>query len=210
MKLVTSGSGDDSAHTGAAASLKAKHMTAGEGEFLGLSHAEALIRNADLALYRAKDAGRGVYHAYEPELHVQAEERRVLEMALRQALEKNEMHLHYQPVVDAGTEEAGADSGNAAWGSKEGAVWQLDPVTGQATRIAEINRNGGLPAGVTDTNTSIGGWETSGIIDVSDLYGHVAGTDFFVSVQAHGTTGGTITSQNLVEGGSIEHLIRGL
>nr|WP_208403935.1 EAL domain-containing protein [Sphingomonas insulae] len=65
--------------------------------------AEMLIRSADLALYRAKDAGRGVYHAYEPELHVQAEERRVLEMALRQALEKGEMHLHYQPVVDAGS-----------------------------------------------------------------------------------------------------------
>lgn len=65
--------------------------------------AEMLIRSADLALYRAKDAGRGVYHAYEPELHAQAEERRVLEMALRQALEKGEMHLHYQPVVDAGT-----------------------------------------------------------------------------------------------------------
>ncbi|WP_443026783.1 putative bifunctional diguanylate cyclase/phosphodiesterase [Sphingomonas sp. CV7422] len=65
--------------------------------------AEMLIRSADLALYRAKDAGRGVYHAYEPELHVQAEERRVLEMALRQALDKGEMHLHYQPVVDAAT-----------------------------------------------------------------------------------------------------------
>ena len=65
--------------------------------------AEMLIRSADLALYRAKDAGRGVYHAYEPELHVQAEERRVLEMALRQALERGEMHLHYQPVVDAAT-----------------------------------------------------------------------------------------------------------
>ena len=65
--------------------------------------AEMLIRSADLALYRAKDAGRGVYHAYEPELHVQAEERRVLEMALRQALEKGEMYLNYQPVVDAGT-----------------------------------------------------------------------------------------------------------
>ena len=35
---------DDSAHAGAAAALKAKHMTAGEGEFLGLSHAEALAR----------------------------------------------------------------------------------------------------------------------------------------------------------------------
>ena len=65
--------------------------------------AEMLIRSADLALYRAKDAGRGVYHAYEPALHVQAEERRVLEMELRKALENGEMHLNYQPVVDAAT-----------------------------------------------------------------------------------------------------------
>ncbi|MEG3165002.1 EAL domain-containing protein [Sphingomonas sp. PB2P19] len=65
--------------------------------------AEMLIRSADLALYRAKDAGRGVFRTYEPELHVQAEERRVLEMALRSAVEKGEMHLMYQPVVDAGS-----------------------------------------------------------------------------------------------------------
>ena len=65
--------------------------------------AEMLIRSADLALYRAKDAGRGVYRVYEPQLHVEAEERRVLEIALRQALEKNEMHLAYQPVVDSDT-----------------------------------------------------------------------------------------------------------
>ena len=65
--------------------------------------AEMLIRSADLALYRAKDGGRGVWVAYEPALHVQAEERRTLELALRTALEKGEMHLHYQPVVDAGT-----------------------------------------------------------------------------------------------------------
>ena len=65
--------------------------------------AEMLIRSADLALYRAKDAGRGVFQSYEPALHVQAEERRVLEIALRGALENGEMHLHYQPVVDAET-----------------------------------------------------------------------------------------------------------
>ncbi|HEX4693119.1 putative bifunctional diguanylate cyclase/phosphodiesterase [Sphingomonas sp.] len=65
--------------------------------------AEMLVRSADLALYRSKDAGGGVFHAYEPQLHVKAEERRVLEMALRQALEKGEMHLEYQPVVAAGT-----------------------------------------------------------------------------------------------------------
>ncbi|MBX3592943.1 MAG: EAL domain-containing protein [Sphingomonas sp.] len=65
--------------------------------------AEMLIRSADLALYRSKDAGGGVYHAYEPQLHVEAEERRVLEMALRAALENDEFHLLYQPVVQAGT-----------------------------------------------------------------------------------------------------------
>ena len=65
--------------------------------------AEMLIRSADLALYRSKDAGGGVFHAYEPRLHVQAEERRVLEVALRTALERGEMHLHYQPVVDTGS-----------------------------------------------------------------------------------------------------------
>ena len=60
-----------------------------------------LIRSADLALYRSKDAGGCTYHAYEPQLHVHAEERRVLEIALRQALAKGELHLHYQPVVSA-------------------------------------------------------------------------------------------------------------
>jgi diguanylate cyclase (GGDEF)-like protein/PAS domain S-box-containing protein len=65
--------------------------------------AETLIRSADLALYRSKDAGGGTFHTYEPQLHVAAEERRVLEMALRQALANGEMHLNYQPVVSAGT-----------------------------------------------------------------------------------------------------------
>lgn len=63
--------------------------------------AETLIRSADLALYRSKDKGGGVFHAYEPQLHVAAEERRVLEIALRAAVEQGQMHLAYQPVVNA-------------------------------------------------------------------------------------------------------------
>jgi diguanylate cyclase (GGDEF)-like protein/PAS domain S-box-containing protein len=65
--------------------------------------AEMLIRSADLALYRTKDGGGAGFHIYEPQLHVQAEERRVLEMALRAALANEEMHLQYQPVVDSET-----------------------------------------------------------------------------------------------------------
>ncbi|MBW6527678.1 EAL domain-containing protein [Sphingomonas sp. RHCKR7] len=63
--------------------------------------AETLIRSADLALYRSKDRGGGVYHAYVPQLHLEAEERRVIELALRRALDNDELHLAYQPVVDA-------------------------------------------------------------------------------------------------------------
>lgn len=62
---------------------------------------ETLIRSADLALYRSKDQGGSAFNSYEPQLHVHAEERRVLEIALRKALERNEMLLHYQPVVNA-------------------------------------------------------------------------------------------------------------
>ena len=62
---------------------------------------ETLIRSADLALYRSKDDGGGTFNAYEPQLHTHAEERRVVEIALRKALERNEFELHYQPVVSA-------------------------------------------------------------------------------------------------------------
>jgi diguanylate cyclase (GGDEF)-like protein/PAS domain S-box-containing protein len=62
---------------------------------------EEMMRNADLALYRAKDLGGGEHCRFEPALHASAEERRQLEASLRQALGRDEMLLHYQPVVDA-------------------------------------------------------------------------------------------------------------
>ncbi|WP_432653829.1 putative bifunctional diguanylate cyclase/phosphodiesterase [Sphingobium nicotianae] len=67
--------------------------------------AETLIRSADLAMYRAKEAGRGKHLRYAPAMHADAEERRTLEIALREALGKNELHLLYQPIVTADTGE---------------------------------------------------------------------------------------------------------
>jgi diguanylate cyclase (GGDEF)-like protein/PAS domain S-box-containing protein len=66
---------------------------------------EALIRNADLALYAAKDGGRGRYHFYAADLHSDAEERRQLEQDLRDALINGGLALYYQPVVHTTTEK---------------------------------------------------------------------------------------------------------
>nr|WP_240048805.1 GGDEF and EAL domain-containing protein [Parerythrobacter lutipelagi] len=66
---------------------------------------EEIMRNADLALYRAKDEGGGEHFCYEPSFHQHAEERRKLEFSLRRAIERKELLLNYQPVVDANTEE---------------------------------------------------------------------------------------------------------
>ncbi|MGU3464946.1 EAL domain-containing protein [Methylobacterium sp. C33D] len=65
--------------------------------------AEPLYRRADLALYRAKAEGRGTYRTFTPAMDEEAEERRVLERDLRQALDDHTLSLHYQPQVDGYT-----------------------------------------------------------------------------------------------------------
>lgn len=62
--------------------------------------AECLYRRADLALYRAKAEGRGTYRVFASDMDEEAEERRVLESDLRQALADDALSLHYQPQVD--------------------------------------------------------------------------------------------------------------
>jgi diguanylate cyclase (GGDEF)-like protein/PAS domain S-box-containing protein len=80
---------------------------------------EELMRNADLALYRAKDLGGGEHCRYEPSLHRSAEERRKLELSLRKALEREEMTLAFQPVVDANTEDIVSFEALLRWNSSE-------------------------------------------------------------------------------------------
>jgi len=61
---------------------------------------EEMMRNADMALYRSKDNGRGRHVSYDPSLHARVQERRRQEEALRLALERDQFVLQYQPVVD--------------------------------------------------------------------------------------------------------------
>jgi len=62
-------------------------------------HADRLLRNADLAMYRAKAAGEGGFERYDPEMHVDLVERLQLEADLRRAISGGELVLHYQPIV---------------------------------------------------------------------------------------------------------------
>lgn len=80
---------------------------------------EELMRNADLALYQAKDIGGGEHCRFEPVLHATAEERRQLEVSLRKALGLDEFVLHYQPVVDARSESIVSFEALVRWNSSE-------------------------------------------------------------------------------------------
>ncbi|MEO6224233.1 MAG: EAL domain-containing protein [Sphingomicrobium sp.] len=71
----------------------------------GRASADAMVRNADLALYAAKAAGRGKHCFYEPAMHSEAAERQLLEDDLRQAIERDQLSVAYQPVVRTAGEE---------------------------------------------------------------------------------------------------------
>jgi diguanylate cyclase (GGDEF)-like protein len=66
---------------------------------------DRLIKNADLALYRAKTDGRGTFRFFEAEMDARVRARSALEVDLRQALAKGQFTMHYQPQVDIETHE---------------------------------------------------------------------------------------------------------
>jgi diguanylate cyclase (GGDEF)-like protein/PAS domain S-box-containing protein len=73
------------------------------GGAVGEEAAETLMRNADVAMYMAKERGKGRYQVFEPEMHDTALRRLELKADLQRALENGEFILHYQPVIELDT-----------------------------------------------------------------------------------------------------------
>jgi len=64
------------------------------------ANAETLLKNSDVAMYHAKENGRNNYQFFTDDLNKSAHERHTLSLDLRYALERNELVLHYQPIMD--------------------------------------------------------------------------------------------------------------
>jgi diguanylate cyclase (GGDEF)-like protein/PAS domain S-box-containing protein len=77
--------------------------------------ADQLLRNADLAMYRAKAAGNGGYERYDPEMHTELVQRVQLEADLRRALEAGELFLQYQPTFDLASGQLVGAEALARW-----------------------------------------------------------------------------------------------
>ncbi len=94
--------------------------------------------------------------------------------------------------------------GDDAANVNEASILRIDPETGFVTRVAEIDRSA-VPPGQFDTDPDdVGDWESSGILDVSELFGYEGGSLFIATVQAHSVRGGVIgTSDDLREGGQL-------
>ena len=71
---------------------------------LGKTYRQALVKEADLALYAAKRAGRGTFRFFEAEMHAEETERKILENDLRTAVAKGQLKLLYQPIIAVATE----------------------------------------------------------------------------------------------------------
>jgi diguanylate cyclase (GGDEF)-like protein/PAS domain S-box-containing protein len=109
----------------------------------GQMEAGALIRDADAAMYRAKEKGRARCEVFDEEMRARAVRRLQVERELRQALDAEELLLQYQPVVDLASGEVTAVEALLRWQHPErGMLWPPDfiPVAEESGLIEPIGR----------------------------------------------------------------------
>jgi diguanylate cyclase (GGDEF)-like protein/PAS domain S-box-containing protein len=105
----------------------------------GEQAAEALIRDADAAMYRAKDRGRGRYELFDQSMRAKVMRRLVIERELRGAVEREELTHHYQPVVSLPDGDLFGVEALLRWRHPERGLLQPDEFIGVAEETGLID-----------------------------------------------------------------------
>ncbi|MFO7831446.1 MAG: EAL domain-containing protein [Desulfuromonadaceae bacterium] len=119
-----------------------------------------LIRYADTAMYRAKERGRNCYQFFTPDMHQRAEQRLSLEGALRRAVERSELILHYQPQVDMRSGEVIGCEALVRWQHPEQGLISPFEFISLAEEIGLIHEIGAWV--VDEACRQIGKWQSEG------------------------------------------------
>jgi diguanylate cyclase (GGDEF)-like protein/PAS domain S-box-containing protein len=144
--------------------------------------ADTLLKNADIAMYHAKDSGRNQHHFYEKDRNRLAGDRLTLEAGLRRAIAHNEFLLHYQPKVDLRTGAITGVESLIRWRHPEHGIVPAAPfirvaeqcglivpigrwVLGEACRQARAWLDAGLPAIPMAVNASALELTKKGFVD---------------------------------------------
>ncbi len=102
---------------------------------------DEVLRNADLALYKSKSAGRNCFHIYSNKMKAEADQRSALEIDLREAIWGDQLDVHYQPVIELDTGRVVSVEALARWNHKtKGSIppSEFIPVAEEAGLIVEL------------------------------------------------------------------------
>jgi len=119
------------------------YVGASIGIATGAGPVETLVRNADLAMYRAKSRGKGRYAVFEPEMHTAIVERLDLEIDLKRAIQNKELVLSYQPIYRLETREIAGLEALVRWQHPTRGLVTPDrfvPLAEESSLVAELGR----------------------------------------------------------------------
>jgi diguanylate cyclase (GGDEF)-like protein len=105
---------------------------------------DSLLRNADLAMYRAKARGKGRYEVYEASMHAEVVRRMDMELDLKRAVERDEIVVHYQPIFDLPSGEVAGLEALVRWEHPRAGLLRPDefiPIAEESGQVIAIGRH---------------------------------------------------------------------